>query len=274
MIDWFTLLVGVLLISALAVLAVRLRALDSIGAFSGAIVSLVALLAGGFAWLVMIIIFVAVSSAMTRYKYEYKRRLGSAQEKMGVRSWPNSLANGGVSVIASVAEVYTHSEIFAVMFLASVTAAMADTLATEVGLLSRSRPKLIIHPSRDVAVGTSGGTSVEGDLAAVITSVLMALVGVAILVVKVSGPVDEVLVSLSVAGGSIAGVFFDSLLGATVQGVYRCAACDTITENEFHHGRRGEVVRGLRHFDNNVVNFVGILFGSGVAILLFVLLVK
>ncbi len=268
------LIAGIIVILALAILAVRLRALDVAGSISGALISFIVFLAGGFSWFFMIVVFVGISSAFTRYRYDYKHKLGTAQEKMGVRSWPNSIANGTVSVIASALWIYTRSEIFAVMFLTSVAAAMSDTLATEVGLLSHSQPRLIIHPKKLVEPGTSGGTTILGDLTALVTSLGMSIVGIVLLVIKTTS-LSNLLISFAAVGiGSLSGVFFDSLLGASVQVMYRCLVCGKATENSNHHGQAAAYVRGIRYFDNNVVNFVGILFGSLVSIAVYFLITK
>jgi uncharacterized protein (TIGR00297 family) len=268
------LIVGIVVISALAILAFKLRALDMTGSISGAIISFVVFLAGGFAWFFMIVLFVVISSAFTRYRYDYKHRLGMAQEKLGVRSWPNSVANGTVSVIASILWIYSHSEIFAVMFLCSVAAAMSDTLATEVGLLSHSQPRLIIHPKKVVEPGTSGGTTILGDLTALVTSLGMAIIGIVLFVIKTTSITNAVIAFVAVGAGSLSGVFFDSFLGASVQATYRCTVCGKATENTLHHGQAAAYIRGIRYFDNNVVNFVGILFGSLLSIGIYLLFAK
>ncbi len=274
MISSLELLVGTVLICALAGLAVKLRAIDSSGALSGILISFSAFVAGMFAWFAMIVIFVGVSSGLTRYRYDFKRKLGFAQEKLGMRSWPNSLANGGVSVIASIGEISSHSEIFAIMFLTSVTAAMSDTLATEVGLLSHSTPRLITHPFRFVEPGTSGGISPLGDLAAILSATGMAILGIGFSVIREPKSSDIVLAGVAVVVGALAGVFFDSFLGATVQRVNRCVDCGKLTENSSHHGRPTLYIKGVKYFDNNVVNFVGILVGSLIAVGIYLLIVS
>src|SRR5579864_8327926 len=146
---------GALLIILLAVVAVRSRAIDISGALLGALISFTAFLAGGLAWLLVIVAFFAISSLLTRFRYDYKKKLGSAQEKGGVRSWPNTLANGLIAGLAATAEIVTHQEIFMVAFLGSIATAMSDTVATEIGLLSSSRPRLISNLRKFVEPGTS-----------------------------------------------------------------------------------------------------------------------
>ena len=87
------LIIGIVVIAALSLLSVRIRVLDAPGALTGALISFASLLAGGLSWLFMIIAFVLIGSLLTRFRYEYKMKLGSAQEKGGRRSWQNALAN-------------------------------------------------------------------------------------------------------------------------------------------------------------------------------------
>ena len=255
-------IIGVIVILGLAFIAIRWRAIDLQGAIAGLIISLVAFLAGGFAWLFMIVIFFGVSSAMTKYRYDYKRKLGFAQDKSGTRSWPNSVANGSVAAIASLAELYTHNELFAVMFLTSVAVALSDTLATEVGLLSHSKPRLITHPSKTVEAGTSGGVSSVGDIAAISSAVGLSFLGIVVAVIVGNSSYDLFAAALAVVLGATIGVFVDSVLGATVQGINKCSTCEKLTENLTHHGQRTSTLRGLRYVDNNVVNFTSILVGA------------
>jgi uncharacterized membrane protein len=76
-----------------------------------------------------------------------------------------------------------------------------------------------------------------------------------------------------VAGiGGLAGSLFDSLLGATVQGIYWCETCDGETERALHGcGTATRLLRGWRWLNNDVVNFLSSVVGSGVTVLLMLL---
>src|SRR5487761_911693 len=253
----FVLLGGILLIAALAVIAFKSGATDAIGAAAGGVISFFAFLAGGLAWLIIIVIFFGISSLLTRYRYEYKKKIGSAQERGGKRSWPNSLANAGVALAASLGELFFHSNLFTLAFLASIAAAMADTLATEIGLLSHSTPRLITNLRKGVAAGMSGGITSLGESAALLAAISIALAGLFLSMFS-AGTNMAVFVFVSVVAGAIIGTSFDSFLGATVQSLSKCSVCGKLTEGSSHHGQLSVRTRGLWFIENNSVNFIGI----------------
>src|SRR5712692_7874716 len=64
----------------------------------------------------------------------------------------------------------------------------------------------------------------------------------------------------------LAGSFFDSLLGATVQAMYYCPTCDKETERRIHNcGTQAQPLRGVKWVNNDVVNFLATAFGGLVA---------
>ncbi len=75
-------------------------------------------------------------------------------------------------------------------------------------------------------------------------------------------PFPPRLIVLAAAG--IAGMLADSALGATLQGVYECAACGARTEARdavCHEPVR--LIRGWRWLDNDAVNLAATLVGAG-----------
>jgi uncharacterized protein (TIGR00297 family) len=249
------LVAGTILILGLAFLAVRSKAIDVSGGVLGAIICFATFLAGGLAWLLVIVAFFVISTVFTRFRYDYKKRLGSAQEKGGVRSWPNTLANGAVAGLAAVAELISHQDIFIIAFLGAVAAAMSDTIATEVGLLSSSKPRMIVNLRKFVDPGTSGGISLLGELAGVASALGIASLGIFLKIIN--GSIPHMIAGFSaVFFGALLATNFDSLLGGTVQGVNHCQVCAEKTESLIHHGMPTRPVKGYRILDNNAVNLI------------------
>lgn len=263
--------IGLIVIAVLAVLAIKAKAIDVSGAVVGAVICFVVFLAGGFPWLIVIIAFFVISSILTRYHYEYKKKLGSAQEKGGVRSWPNTLANGSIAALAAIAEILTHQDVFIVAFLGSVAAAMSDTVATEIGLLSKSKPRLIVNLKKFVEPGTSGGITLVGEIACLASAVIITAIGTSLRVIT-GGYRELSAASIAVVGGAIIATNFDSLLGGTVQGRNRCSVCGAQTEALTHHGVATTSISGKRLIDNNAVNLIATFAGAVVSIGIFITL--
>ena len=264
---------GTTLIVILSVLAVRFRAIDVPGTATGALISFATLLAGGLSWLAVIISFVLISSLLTRYRYDYKQRIGSAQEKGGQRSWQNTLANGIVGGVAAILELATHQEIYTIVYVSSIAGAMSDTIATEIGLLSNSQPRLITSFRRVVMQGTSGAVSALGEVAGLVSAI--GLSGMALLLGAVSGSnVHLTFAFLSVVVGAFLGMNFDSLLGATLQGKNRCKVCGKPTENLVHHGEPTTSESGIRYLENNLVNLFSTMAAALIAVAIFLVLIS
>ncbi|HZW56152.1 MAG TPA: DUF92 domain-containing protein [Nitrososphaerales archaeon] len=272
LISPLVLLAGLVFIIALAMLAIKARAIDTSGGLAGIAITFVTFVAGGPSWLVIVVVFFVGSSILTRFRYDYKVKLGSAQEKGGTRSWPNTVANGGVAALLAVAEVASHRDIFVIGFLTSVAAALADTVATEVGLLSRSKPRLITDIRRFVAAGTSGGVSSLGEGASIASAFVIVGLGGLLSIIGGSSGIPIVPAAVSIVVGAIAGTTFDSLLGATIEATRKCVVCAAYTQSAYHHDRETVLIKGSKYVDNNMVNVLGIIGGVVVGVLLYVLL--
>ena len=161
-----TALVEFFVVVAFALAAVLLNTIDARGFLASTTVGFAVVYGGGFSWFVIVAVFFSLGVVFTLYKYGYKRRLGSAQGKGGARNWPHILANGGLASIAAIWSLASPGVVPAVVFLGAVSTSAADTVATELGLLSHSQPMLITHPSREVTPGTSGGVTPLGFVGA------------------------------------------------------------------------------------------------------------
>ncbi len=264
----YELTLGLAIVMVLGAWAHRLRAIDRDGLIIGVIVGVLILMGGGWSWLFIVMLFFAVSSASTRLKYSYKRSIGFGQEKGGARGWRNTVANGGVAAVLSLLTLYSSSPLLSAAFLGAIATATADTLATEIGLLSKSRPRLITNLRQKVGAGTSGGVSLLGEISVISSSLMIG--AIAILLGISTMPATHIL-AVSLLGGFV-GSTFDSLLGAAVQGVYRCTVCGTITEASIHHDKPTLRIRGVRTIENNMVNLISIGIGA-VAAALFAILI-
>ncbi|NJK88323.1 MAG: DUF92 domain-containing protein [Myxococcales bacterium] len=148
-------------------------------------------------------------------------------------------------------------------FLGAFAAAAADTWATEVGTLVRA-PTRSIWTGKRMLPGESGGVSLPGTAAAVVgafTIFLPLVVAPAVFVDRgVAGPMFAVVL------GGVAASLVDSVLGATVQALYRDPAGGVSTERPTDRGKPNELVRGWRWMNNDMVNFACTAAGAAFAV--------
>lgn len=256
------------ILTAALLLAYRVRSLDGSGVLVAIVVGLVSYYAGGWTWFGALIFFFLVSSLLTKYRYVEKHSLGYAQEKGGARGWRNVLANGGIALFLSFNEVIYGGDIFSAGFFGAVAAAFADTLGTEVGLLSKSAPRYMIPPFRAATRGESGAVSGLGLLAGLAGALSFGILA-AFMGVTLKNPIVTV---FAILAGGFAGTLFDSLLGSALQASGKCVVCGKKTEYLSHHGKPIKLLKGIRFFENNAVNFVSTAFGAFVSVVIFLLL--
>ncbi len=173
----------------------------------------------------------------------------------GQRTLRQVLANGGV---AAAAGLWGRWSIAA----AALAAATADTWATEIGAFSPTAPRLLTT-GRPVPKGTSGAISMLGTVGGVVGAGAIALLAW-VLGKGATVPGSAVVV----ASAGVVGMLVDSLLGATVQGVYECPQCAARSER---HGavchEPVRLIRGWRWLDNDAVNLAATLAGAAVGAL-------
>ncbi len=262
-------LVDLAVVVAFALIAIWASAIDRRGFLASLAVGYPILLGGGVRWFVIVATFFVLGVGFTWYRYEYKKSIGSAQEKGGTRNWPNILANGGVAALLGLGEFLGGGLVFSVLYVGAVSAAASDTVATELGLLNRSPPRLITDLRRAVSPGTSGGVSPMGIAGTLLASALIGVVAAALGVA--SGLQAPYVVAVSISGGII-GSLADSVAGATFQRKSYCVVCGKPSENLLHCGEPTRYSSGLRFVDNHVVNVLATVFGALGSIGLFLLL--
>ncbi len=242
-----------------AIGARSLRALSTSGAAVAALAGAAAC-ASGWWWGVLLVAYFALTTALSKSGSQSKARLmESIVEKGDERDGWQVLANGGAFVGAALGHLIWHSPSWYAIGAGALAASAADTWATEVGMLSSGQAVSIVS-GRRVPVGTSGGVTVAGSVAA-----LGGALFIAVLAAFARWPI----VFAAVALGGIAGAITDSLLGASVQCRRWCSACGKATERKVHNcNAPTEVVGGSRWVDNDVVNGICSVVGGLITLVL------
>jgi uncharacterized protein (TIGR00297 family) len=263
------LIIGLILSVVVALFAQRRRALTSGGALAAVLVGTITLGFGGWAWGLVLVAFFTSSSALSRYRRGDKRELAHRFGKGTQRDSGQVLANGGLAAILSLWYFSHSTAALLAAFLGALATVNADTWATEIGVLSPVPPRLVTTWRR-VPVGTSGGVSLLGTAASTLGALFIGLIGYVLLCLetKLAGG-DPLRLSWIIPTALVSGLLgslLDSLLGATVQGVYYCARCEAETEKEVHGcGLRTSHLRGWRWLNNDVVNLLSSVGGAAVA---------
>ena len=245
---------GAAIAAAIVVFAHRRRSLSSNGAFAAFVLGSICS-AAGFGWVALLIGFFISGTLLSRYKAERKsERTASVVEKGGNRDAWQVLANGGVFSAAAAMSIVSSSPVWMALGAGAIGASAADTWATEIGVLSASRPRSIITGC-PVTTGQSGGVTLPGTLAGALGAVAMAVIAL------LAGWGNSS--ALAAIIGGIGGCTLDSVLGGTVQLRRWCDHCNTITERAVHDcGTTTRVVGGLPWLDNDGVNAVSSAFGA------------
>ena len=206
--------VGLTVTVVLGYVAYALGTASTTGTLSGVLLSLWAIVLGGYGWFALLVTFFGLGGLASKYRYDEKLARGIAQENEGARGSGNVLANSAVALIAVVA--YAASEgmgvnplVFQFAFGGAVAAALADTFSSEFGGLFDS-PRLITTFEL-VEPGTDGGVTWQGAVAGAIGSGLIAALAFVFFAFEFEA-------ALTVFGAGILGMLVDSVLGAMLEG--------------------------------------------------------
>ncbi|MBI2195221.1 MAG: DUF92 domain-containing protein [Planctomycetes bacterium] len=190
--------------AALAAIGHALGWISPSGVAAGCAFGFVFTLSMGWPAFAALALFVASGSLATRWRYPEKMELGLAQEHGGRRS-----ARHAVKIVPALVCAVLHlaepSPAFRVAYAAALAAALADTVATELGQLY-GRRTVTIPFLRAVPRGTEGGISLEGSALGILAATLLALVSLA------SGLLDKAWSAGLVVGAAFLGNSLESLL--------------------------------------------------------------
>ena len=254
--------VGATFAAIIAAAGARMRLLSMAGAVAATVVGTAAVTAG-WSWGIALVVFFVLTSALSVYGVERKRALTRGVLAKGARRDAiQVLSNGGAFAAAGIGWLLTGSPLWLAAGAGAISAAAADSWATETGIAFGGVPRSIVS-GRPMARGTSGGVTLAGFLGAVAGAAVMA--GTMLLI---RWP-PAVAAAAFLAG--VLGMIVDSVLGATLQARRFCADCRAETEQPVHHcGRPTQVTRGVRWMDNDTVNTLATLSGAVIAGILFV----
>lgn len=285
----------------LALIGYKKKSLDLSGAVSASLVGVLTIFSGVRYGLTLAFFFFS-GSAVTKVQSEMKKQVDEHfKEGGGLRDFVQVMANGLVPTMLAAASLYSLGGLsfianttgagafaeaiissggsnssmnnattkvastLAVAFLSYFSCCGGDTFASELGVLSKSKPRLITTFCRkEVEPGTNGGVSLLGVVASIFGG-LVAASGWALGAYITSGVRTEILYALIIgAFGGFFGSFVDSVLGATVQYSGYCRERKKVVSKP---GPTVTKISGLEILSNSGVNvlsasFIAVAFGA------------
>ena len=207
-------MISIILVSALLLVSKLRDMLDSSGLLAAMGVGLTVSLLGHWTWLVILVVFLFVGSMATKWRFEEKRALSIQESNEGARGWRNVMANGAAASLVAVLAWFGEGDWYFLAVACSVSVALSDTLASEIGSLDPRTRSIITLEA--VPPGTNGGMSPTGTAAALLGALLIATV--AVLLAPVYGePMSVASIFVVVAIVGWLGCQVDSILGELLE---------------------------------------------------------
>ncbi len=234
-------------INAVFALAAYLaRVISRSGAIGGFIVGALIYFFTDWRGYVVLVAFFVLGTLVTKVGYEDKSKKGIAQEDEGRRGAKHAVANclaslllGFFAYLAMVSNSPDAAALLMVGFTGAFATALSDTSSSEIGQ-AYGKTTILLTSFRRVPPGTEGAVSLEGTLAGILGSLMIAVVG---LLTGVA-PGWQGLVAVVVA--AFVGNTLESIMGTTLE--------------------------KLSFVTNEVTNFINTVIGALVAVAIFALI--
>uniref|UniRef100_A0A7S2GNY6 TIGR00297 family protein n=1 Tax=Octactis speculum TaxID=3111310 RepID=A0A7S2GNY6_9STRA len=181
------------------------------------------------------VFYLVMGSVVTKVKIEEKSKLGIAEGRGGSRGPENVWGSAATGALCAAAMLKwpQYRSLLQVGYVSSIATKLSDTFASEIGKAYGKRC-FLITTLKPVPRGTEGAVSLEGTLAGVVGSLIIAIYGAAV------GLVSWQSITVTMIAAFVA-TTAESLIGATAQGKFKILT-------------------------NEVVNFINTLIGAFVGI--------
>ncbi len=255
------LMTSIVLSFLLALFAYIKKSMTNMALLVAFIFSVIITFFGGLPYFLILLTVFLGTVVANKIKKEERSKINKVIEKSGKKDIYQILANVLVGTLCIIIYAFTKNIIFLVAYASVMAEALSDSLASDIGVLSKKDPINILTLNKSKP-GLSGNISLLGLIASFIGALLIALIFIIF-----NGRFIYFLVII--LSGFI-GALFDSFLGATIQVKYKCVNCSLETERLYHCDKKCKKIRGIRFINNDVVNFLSNLISGLIAIMLLV----
>jgi len=182
----------------IVLISLESSSLNMEGAISALLMAYLILLTQNVWWFFYLLSFFIIAMLGTKYGEKKKEKKKLIQQ---IRGSKNVMANGGIALLMALL-----GGTYAVYgFVGALAAATADTTASEIGVLSKTKP-VMITTLKPAKAGVNGAVSLKGTVAATIAAFTMGLIALTICN-------DLNIIWIATVSGVI-GQFADSVIGA------------------------------------------------------------
>ena len=247
----------------LAILAIGSKSMTPAAGVSAFLLfTLVGFFGEGFIPVGFIFLLFTLSTIVGIVSKKLDKKDGSEHKKES-RKAKQIIAVGLFGIVALGLYYFTKQEIFNYIFYLSFVEQFVDSMASDIGRLTKKK-NINIITFKPVEKGISGGVSLLGTICALLGSLILMLIP---FMFKVISFKYYIAISLLAFIGNI----IDSILGATLQALYKCKKCNKLIENS--NGCCGEVelIKGFKIIDNTAVNYLASLLTCLLGLILLVI---
>ncbi|AFY69936.1 protein of unknown function DUF92 transmembrane [Thalassoporum mexicanum PCC 7367] len=129
----------------------------------------------GWRGYVLMVLYLIIGSAVTFVGKDIKTAKGIAEKRDGARGPENLWGSAATGAVCAIAYVLLPNPLWLLAYVASIATKLADTTASEIGKAYGKTTILITNFSL-VPAGTEGAVSLEGTLAGVLASLIIAAI--------------------------------------------------------------------------------------------------
>ena len=210
--------------------------------------ALVGFFGKGFTPIFFIGLLFLISTVVSYVGKRIVKKRGEDTDSHKARRAKQIIAVGLFAIIALILHSVTEKAIFYHIFFLALVEQIADSMASDIGRLTK-RKNINIITWRPIEKGISGGVSALGTVAALISSFILTAVPYFLGALSL-----KVFVFIGIL--AFVGTVIDSVVGALFQSLYLCDGCSRKVESPMHCGKPARLIKGLGIIDNVAVNYI------------------